>query len=334
MSRDLIVFKVDQARALLAQAKTASQAKAVADLARAAEVFAKRQQLSEEVIAHATAIRVDALTLMGKFLKASPKATGTKGRLRSGPGRGRKNGGVKVEPPFSEPPPTYRELGIGKKEAADAQLLATLPAKVRDTVREGTDTLANVKRKLRQADARARMTALKPPDGLFDVLVIDPPWPYDRQPADSGMRGEVDYATLSLDELRAHQLPAAADCVLWLWTTNSFMCEAYDLAYAWHFTPKTILTWDKVTPGLGHWLRNVTEHCLLAVKGHPPVQLTTQSTLLREARREHSRKPEAFYTLVDSLCLGRKLDYFGRTPRAGWNTYGLESDRFAAAASV
>ena len=71
------------------------------------------------------------------------------------------------------------------------------------------------------------------------------------------------------------------------------MREAYELAEAAGFDVKTILTWDKVHIGLGSWLRNVTEHCLLCVRGRPVVTLTNQSTLLREIRREHSRKPES-----------------------------------------
>jgi N6-adenosine-specific RNA methylase IME4 len=110
--------------------------------------------------------------------------------------------------------------------------------------------------------------------------------------------------------LRARRLPAADDAVLWLWTTNAFMAEAHALAATWGFTVKTILTWDKVHIGLGSWLRNVTEHCLLCVRGRAVVTLTNQTTLIREARREHSRKPEAFYALVESLCPGRKYELF------------------------
>jgi len=148
------------------------------------------------------------------------------------------------------------------------------------------------------------------------------------------MRGEVDYATMTVDELKELKLPAADDCVLWLWTTNSFMREAYDLLDAWGFAAKTILTWDKVTMGLGSWLRNVTEHCILAVRGKPTVTLTNQTTLIREPRREHSRKPEAFYALVRDVCPGRIYEYFSRTPRAGIEAYGIESDKFPTAEGV
>jgi hypothetical protein len=78
-SQDLIVVKVDKARVLLAEARDANDAKKVADLARAAEVYAKRQKLSDEAIAYATAVKVDALTLMEEFLKDAPKNEGARG---------------------------------------------------------------------------------------------------------------------------------------------------------------------------------------------------------------------------------------------------------------
>ncbi len=138
--------------------------------------------------------------------------------------------------------------------------------------------------------------------------------------------------SMPIEELKGLELPAARDCVLWLWTINAFMPDACELIRAWGFTHKTILTWVKPRLGTGHWLRNVTEHCLLAVKGTPKVSLTNQSTVLKARAREHSRKPDEFYELVESLCVGRKLDYFSREPRPGWQQYGNDLAKFGGAA--
>jgi N6-adenosine-specific RNA methylase IME4 len=86
--------------------------------------------------------------------------------------------------------------------------------------------------------------------------------------------------------------------------------------------------------GVGNWLRNVTEHCVVAVRGKPIVSLTNQTTIIREKRREHSRKPEAFYSLVEALCPGSKLEMFSRTSRAGWNAWGAEKEKFTQASSA
>jgi site-specific DNA-methyltransferase (adenine-specific) len=115
---DLIVLKLDKALQLLAEARDATTAKQVADLARAAEVYAKRQKLSEEALAHATAVKIDAMTLMGEFLKAVPKNTGAKGNPG---GQGAK---IVRSPEGTTQTPTLAQAGIGKKESQAAQALA------------------------------------------------------------------------------------------------------------------------------------------------------------------------------------------------------------------
>src|SRR5262249_57751182 len=92
---------------------------------------------------------------------------------------------------------------------------------------------------------------------------------------------------------------AHADRVLWLWATNAHLPVAFELVRAAGFTHKTVLTWVKDRMGVGDWLRGQTEHCLLAVRGRPVVTLTDQATVLQAPAREHSRKPEAFYRLVE-----------------------------------
>ena len=168
------------------------------------------------------------------------------------------------------------------------------------------------------------------PDGRYQVIVSDPPWKYDTRAEDTSHRGKNMYPDMTVEEICA--LPVAKlaqeNCVLWLWTTNAFMRDAYRCLDAWGFREKTILTWDKENFGLGDWLRNVTEHCILAVRGRPVVSLTNQTTIIREKRREHSRKPEAFYSLVEQLCPGSKVEMFSRTNRDGWAAWGAEAGQF------
>jgi N6-adenosine-specific RNA methylase IME4 len=166
------------------------------------------------------------------------------------------------------------------------------------------------------------------PKGLFNVIVIDPPWAYEKRGEDALHRGRTQYPTMTTDEISAMDIPADENCVLWLWTTNAFMHDAYHVLDAWGFTPKTILTWVKDRIGLGDWLRGQTEHCVLAIRGKPPVSLSNQTTVLYGPLREHSRKPDEFYALVDSLCHGRKLDMFSREKREGWSQHGAETEKF------
>jgi hypothetical protein len=114
---DLIVAKVDRARALLAQAVDAVSAKRVADMARAAEVYARRQKLSEETIKYAEEIRIDAMTLLGEFLKKpGAKNKGANGSRVTG----------NRQEPVRDATPTLADLGISKKESSTAQTLADI----------------------------------------------------------------------------------------------------------------------------------------------------------------------------------------------------------------
>jgi N6-adenosine-specific RNA methylase IME4 len=168
--------------------------------------------------------------------------------------------------------------------------------------------------------------SLEKPAGNYDVIVIDPPWNYqDDSVYDAeGFRGTCPYPTMSIEQIKGIKLPAKDNCVLWLWTTNKHIFDCRDILNEWGFEIKSVLTWDKEHIAMGRWLRSQTEHCVLAVRGKPYYQNTKHSTVIREQRTEHSTKPELFYKLVDKYCVGRKLDYFARKKREGWDVFGDE----------
>jgi len=223
-----------------------------------------------------------------------------------------------------------------------------------EAVARGEITPAAAGKRMKR-DARAAAMARRAvpmPDGTFPVIVADPPWRYEKRQEDESSRGRAadHYETLgdgegklTVEQLKALPVPdhAEDDCVLWLWTTNAhLLCGedpsdltarpvAIDVVTSWGFRPVTILTWDKVHLGTGDWLRGQTEHCIMAVKGSPVVDLTNQTTIIRERRRDHSRKPEVFYALIDKLCPGPKLELFGRTPRPGYVLWGNETEKYA-----
>lgn len=80
--------------------------------------------------------------------------------------------------------------------------------------------------------------------------------------------------------------------------------------------------------GTGEWLRGQTEHCLLGARGSPVFLNGQHTTIVQAARREHSRKPEEFYTLVEATCFGSKIELFARARRDGWNTFGNDTHMF------
>jgi N6-adenosine-specific RNA methylase IME4 len=112
----------------------------------------------------------------------------------------------------------------------------------------------------------------------YDVIVVDPPWPYQKRLEDVSHKGKIPYPSMTIDEIMEYKdkIPANENCILWLWTTNAFMHEAFHVLERWGFQPKTIVTWVKNKIGSGDWLRGKTEHCILAVKGHPIVTIARQ----------------------------------------------------------
>ena len=138
-----------------------------------------------------------------------------------------------------------------------------------------------------------------------------------------GRRNAILYPTMKMEEIKAIPIQQLAEetSILWLWTTNAHLPDALDIAKGWGFEYKVLLTWVKNRIGTGYWLRGRTEHCIMAVKGHPVINLTNQSTVLLAPIRAHSQKPDEFYRLVETLCPGRKIELFARENRDGWDTW-------------
>lgn len=135
------------------------------------------------------------------------------------------------------------------------------------------------------------------------------------------------YPTMSFESVCT--LPVAAlaedDAHLWLWAVNGLLEDAYRVVRAWGFSPLTLVTWCKPGPGVGHYLRNNTEHVILASRGAPMVPaLKPLSTWYVWPRGAHSAKPEAFLDLVEQVSPGPYLELFARRNRLGWDTWGNE----------
>jgi N6-adenosine-specific RNA methylase IME4 len=197
---------------------------------------------------------------------------------------------------------------------------------------ERVDGVYRMLKRARQAEAIAKEQPPLP-TGPFRVIVADPPWQFEKRAKDPSQRGQVPYPTMTIEEIKALRVADIAheDSILWLWTTNAHLPNAFEVIQAWGFTYKTCLTWVKNNKmGTGDWLRGKTEHCLLAVRGNPIVLLTNQTTVLEAPVREHSEKPEEFYEFVETLCPGTKVDLFARKTRNGWAAFGDEVSGLAA----
>jgi N6-adenosine-specific RNA methylase IME4 len=185
----------------------------------------------------------------------------------------------------------------------------------------------------------------------YATILADPPWRYNspRAIVGNGGRGNkngtasdiiqvdvsVHYNTMSVEELKALpvQNHVENNAHLYLWTTNSFMVEAHDIAASWGFKPKTILTWvkkqhsnDKVSMKTGYWYRSCTEHIIFAVRGSLRLIGPTVPTAFILPRLPHSIKPDFFYELIETQSPGPYLELFARKSRDKWTSIGEEVD--------
>lgn len=209
---------------------------------------------------------------------------------------------------------------------------------VKEKLRKGETTINKEYKAIVQAEKKAEAlakvaAAVLEPSGKYHVQIVDPPWAYEKRKDEVEHRARLLYPSMQVNEIIAYAqtkiLPFFHDdSILWLWTTNAFMRGAYEICDSIGMEVKTILTWAKDKMGVGDWLRGQTEHCLLAVRGKPMVTLTNQTTLLHGVVRQHSRKPDEFYSLVQSLCHGRMAEHFSRERRAGFDCIGAEVDKF------
>ena len=190
-------------------------------------------------------------------------------------------------------------------------------------------------KKIEDVKAKIESENLVTPNKKYHVIGIDPPWAYEEKGGFSSAdydsesnRGAVDYPTMTVEQIKKIELPAAEDCVLFLWTTHAFLKDSFDLVEEWGFKYKATLVWDKVKMGLGRTVRMQVEFCLIAVKGNPIINGSSERDIITEPRREHSRKPEAFYQMAERMCIGNKLDYFSRQNRENWDHYGAEQGQF------
>lgn len=328
--KDQVIDRLSKASEMLVQAKTIKDVKAIIDVTAAAKLYAKRQKLGKEAVHHAFTIELRATRKLGKILAGMPKNKGAKGF------RPKLTTGAKMVP-VVDTTPTLADIGINKKESQRAQSIAQIPEEQIKEVELGQSSLSNVLKEIKKLKRKADIDkqkqgiqsgALKMPPGVFEVIVMDPPWNYGREYDPDGSRAANPYPEMSQKDLLKLKPPFATNCALFLWTTHAFLWSAKELLDEWGFTYKATLVWNKQKIGLGSWFRMQCEFCLVAIKGKPTWNNTKWPDIINEARREHSRKPEAFYKMVEEITVGRRLDYFSRQRRDGWDSFGNETSKF------
>lgn len=312
-SQSMVLARVDKARLALIEARDAISAKRVADMAKAAEVFAIKQKC-DEAKTYAHEIYVEALRLEGDYLRQEEKNKG---------GRPKKTNDI--VPSVSAK--TLKEQGIQPRESVLAQAVSRAAEecpKLFEEVKSGgkvNDIRRHYKKKAHEA--KVKECATKPIDistGPYDIIMSDPPWRYDFEEA-KNREVENQYQTATIAEICGHKPNSSKDSILLLWATAPKLEEALQVMKAWGFTYRTCAVWDKQVIGMGYWFRVQHELLLLGVKGKPGSTPESEriSSVFIEKRRQHSQKPEAVYEWVEKAFPGlKKAEMYARQPRPGW----------------
>lgn len=151
---------------------------------------------------------------------------------------------------------------------------------------------------------------------VYGVIYIDPPWKFEVR-SENGMdrSAENHYPTMTLDDIRGMKIPAAPDCVMFLWTTVPHLHNAIEILQGWGFEYKSAYFWHKTKPGTGYWSANTMEILLLGVKGEIPAPTPEQrmEQVIKAEQGEHSAKPEVFADGITKMFPNvAKIDMFAR----------------------
>lgn len=181
----------------------------------------------------------------------------------------------------------------------------------------------------------------------YGCIVSDPPWHHKSYSIKGqGRSPSRHYRTLTLEEICAFPVAdvAARDCHLMLWTTQPHLEQSFAVLRSWGFRYSScFMFWVKLNPhsgdaiwiterdlhrGMGFTTRKNVEIVLLGRRGSPKRLNKHTLDVLFAARRQHSRKPDDFYTAVEGYAAGPRLDMFSRQEREGWDNFGDEAGKF------
>lgn len=179
-------------------------------------------------------------------------------------------------------------------------------------------------------------------DRKFSTILADPPWQFTNRTGKMAPEHKrlARYPTMTLQQIKDLPVEAVArdTAHLYLWVPNALLAEGLQVMDNWGFTYKTNLIWYKVRKdggpdrrGVGFYFRNVTEVILFGVRGKDARTLQpgrSQENIITSRKREHSRKPDEQYEIIESCSWGPFLELFARGAREGWATWGNQAEDY------
>ena len=178
-------------------------------------------------------------------------------------------------------------------------------------------------------------------DRRFKTILADPPWQFQNRTGKIAPEHKrlSRYGTMVLADIKGLPVAQAAEDTshLYMWVPNALLPEGLAVMSAWGFNYKSNIVWQKIRKdggpdgrGVGFYFRNVTELLLFGVRGKNARTLQagrTQVNIMCTRKREHSRKPDEQYELIESCSPGPFLELFARGERTGWSIWGNQANK-------
>ena len=309
----VILTKIEQQ---LGKVRTIDEAKNIRDQAEALRVYAKSAKKGLMIQNRAAAIKILAEQRAGQLISNIPKVQGAR--------KGQKGLLFTLNRSQISQPTAHRWQAMS---TLPKQIVQELEVELTEEGKELTSSLIfNLARKENAPDPPTPIVTPGFPDGPFRTIILDPPWPIEKiildfRPAE---RETMDYATMSLDDIKALPVARLADergAHIYLWTTHKFLPFAFELFEAWGVRYECLLTWKKPIAKPVWWRYN-TEHALFGKVGSLAPLKKGMSVGFDAPQQGHSHKPEIFYQIVRSVSPEPRLTMFDEK-RDGFIAWGV-----------
>jgi len=310
-------------KAELAIAETFDEIKLIESKAAAAAEFAKKNKIGLDEQNEWGKFRVEIESKKGEWLdKMFPKG-GDKGNQYTG-------GKVALTDLAKE--------GISKDESSNARLVYKEP-EIRDRIineliEKGqvitpSAVSSGIRNEKRKADNKKIFENNELPEGKYNVIYADPPWPVGSIVMDK-WESPIDekYPTMTLNEIKLLPIKelSAENCALFIWTTHTFLPDCFDIIKDWGFKYFCTITWNKHNGWTQFGFHKMTEFLLYAYKGKMNINQFGSAfpTLIDEKKGKHSKKPDSIRDLIKSKTPDGRIELFAREKYNGWESWGNE----------
>ncbi|MDP3980470.1 MAG: MT-A70 family methyltransferase [Chlamydiota bacterium] len=231
-------------------------------------------------------------------------------------------------------PEAAEMLNVSTRMVASVKAIEKAAPDLIKEIESGNMTVNNATTVVKRAQNIERLESIeikeaKALDGVYDVIVIDPPWPIEKIERDvAPNQVGLDYPTMSLDDIKyTLKIPHAEDCHIWIWTTQKYLPTTFEMIHHRRLKYVCTFVWHKPGGFQPFGLPQYNAEFVIYCRYGTPVFVETKAfpVCFNAKRGAHSEKPTEFYDMVRRVTAGRRLDMFNRKPIEGFDGYGLES---------